>query len=286
MLLGETGTGKELFARSLHNLSLRKHRTLVKVNCAALPSSLIESELFGHEKGSFTGATARRIGRFELAHEGTIFLDEIGELPLDLQAKLLRVLQEGEIERLGDSNTIKINIRIIAATHRNLKTMVEAGEFREDLYYRLSVFPIKVPALRERKNDISLLVQWFVKKYSTKLAKQIDSIPQPVLDKLLTYTWPGNVRELENVIERAVILSPDRTLAIPELLETPNSQADTDTILSSLTEIEKQHIIKILEHTDWQISGANGAAAILEMHPNTLRSRLNKLGIKRSASAM
>ncbi len=286
LILGETGTGKELFARSLHNLSSRKHRALVKVNCAALPSNLIESELFGHEKGSFTGATARRIGRFELAHEGTIFLDEIGELPLDLQTKLLRVLQEGEIERLGNSNTISINVRVIAATHRNLKAMVVAGEFREDLYYRLSVFPIKVPALRERKNDISILVQWFVKKYSTKIAKQIDSIPQPVMTKLSAYAWPGNVRELENVIERAVILTPDNTFSIPDLLDNLNSATDSATELVSLAELEKQHIIKVLEQTHWKISGETGAASVLELHPNTLRSRMNKLGIKRSNTVL
>lgn len=285
LILGETGTDKELFARSLHNLSARKHRALVKVNCAALPSNLIESELFGHGKGSFTGATARRIGRFELAHEGSIFLDEIGELPLGLQTKLLRVLQEGEIERLGDSTTIKINVRIIAATHRDLKTMVAKGEFREDLYYRLSVFPIKVPALRERKNDITLLVHWFVKKHSSKLGKQIDNIPQAVMTKLLAYSWPGNVRELENVIERAVILSPDQTLNISELQEN-QTRANNNNEMASLQAIEKQHIIRVLENTRWQISGEDGAAAILQLHPNTLRSRMSKLAIRRSASAI
>ncbi len=207
LIQGETGTGKELIARALHNLSLRKEGTLVKVNCAALPANLIESELFGHEKGSFTGATTKRIGRFELADNGSIFLDEIGELPLELQAKLLRVLQEGEIERLGDSRTIKVNVRIIAATHRDLKKMVESGDFREDLFYRLSVFPLTLPPLRERKKDISILVRYFVDKYAGKMSKQIDSIPESIMDKLLAYPWPGNVRELENVIERAVILS-------------------------------------------------------------------------------
>jgi len=217
LILGETGTGKELFARALHDLSSRNARPLVKVNCAALPSSLIESELFGHEKGSFTGAMSRRTGRFELAHEGTIFLDEIGEIPLELQAKLLRVLQEGEIERLGDSKTIKINVRVIAATHRDLKKMVADGEFREDLYYRLSVFPLSIPALRERKNDISVLVHYFVTKYAQKMSKQINQIPQSVMDNLRSYSWPGNVRELENVIERAVILSPESTLEVAVL---------------------------------------------------------------------
>ncbi|MEE9345729.1 MAG: sigma 54-interacting transcriptional regulator [Methylococcales bacterium] len=285
LILGETGTGKELFARALHNLSSRRNRPLVKVNCAALPANLIESELFGHEKGSFTGATARRIGRFELAHDGTIFLDELAELPLELQAKLLRVLQEGEIERLGDSKTIKINVRIIAATHRDLKQMVTDKTFREDLYYRLSVFPLTLPPLRERRHDISLLVQWFIKKYAQKMGKQINHIPQTVMDNLLHYNWPGNVRELENVIERAVILSPDQVLQISQL-QNPQSDAGTDgKPLRSLAEMEKSHIIKVLENTSWLISGEHGAASILEMHPNTLRSRMNKLGIRRAKTA-
>lgn len=285
LIQGETGTGKELIARALHNLSLRKERTLVKVNCAALPGNLIESELFGHEKGSFTGATSRRIGRFELADKGTIFLDEIAELPLELQAKLLRVLQEGEIERLGDSKTIKINIRIIAATHRDLKLMVEQGNFREDLYYRLSVFPLTLPPLRERKDDISLLSVYFVNKYASKMGKQINDIAQTVMEKLLSYSWPGNVRELENVIERAVILSPGQKLLIPELREPSNNNHKSDSnSLLPLATMEKNHIIEVLENTSWKISGEQGAAAILEMHPNTLRSRMNKLGIRRSTS--
>ena len=286
LILGETGTGKELFARALHNLSPRNARPLVKVNCAALPSNLIESELFGHEKGSFTGATARRMGRFELANEGTIFLDEIGEIPLELQAKLLRVLQEGEIERLGDSKTIKINVRVIAATHRDLKKMVTEGAFREDLYYRLSVFPLTIPALRERKNDISLLVHWFVNKYAQKMSKQINHIPQAVMDNLLSYSWPGNVRELENVIERAVILSPGQTLQIAALQNPKLANSAEDQTLLSLAAMEKAHIIKVLESVQWQISGENGSAAILEMHPNTLRSRMNKLGIRRAVTAL
>lgn len=285
LLLGETGTGKELFARALHNLSDRNNRPLVKVNCAALPGNLIESELFGHEKGSFTGANARRTGRFELADEGTIFLDEIGELPLELQAKLLRVIQEGEIERLGDSKTIQINVRVIAATHRDLKKMVAEGQFREDLYYRLSVFPLNIPPLRERKNDISLLVQWFVNKYAQKLGNQINHIPQAVMDNLQHYSWPGNVRELENVIERAVILAPDQTLLIPELQSPDTLKESQNETLLPLADMEKSYIIKVLESIDWQISGEHGAAAILEMHPNTLRSRMNKLGIRRSATA-
>ena len=285
LVLGETGTGKELFARALHNLSPRNNRPLVKVNCAALPTNLIESELFGHEKGSFTGATARRIGRFELAHEGTIFLDEIAELPLELQAKMLRVLQEGEIERLGDSKTIKINVRIIAATHRDLKQMVSDKTFREDLYYRLSVFPLTIPTLRQRQPDISLLVQWFINKYAQKMGKQINHIPQSVMDKLLNYQWPGNVRELENVIERAVILSPNQTLQISELQNPQNNSIDNGKALKSLADMEKIHIINVLESTGWLISGEQGAASILEMHPNTLRSRMSKLGIRRASIA-
>lgn len=285
LIQGETGTGKELIARALHNLSQRKERTLVKVNCAALPSHLIESELFGHEKGSFTGAIARRIGRFELSDGGSIFLDEIGELPLALQAKLLRVLQEGEIERLGDSKTIKINVRVITATHRDLKKMVAQGEFREDLYYRLSVFPVTLPALRERKNDISLLAQWFVNKYAQKMGKQINTISQSVTDKLLAYPWPGNVRELENVIERAVILSPNHHLQLPELLMDDSNNTSQSAPLLPLMEMEKLHIIKALEQTQWKISGEQSAAAILRMHPNTLRSRMNKLGIQRSTAS-
>ncbi len=285
LILGETGTGKELFARALHNLSSRKNRPLVKVNCAALPANLIESELFGHEKGSFTGATARRIGRFELADDGTIFLDELAELPLELQAKLLRVLQEGEIERLGDSKTIKINVRIIAVTHRDLKQMVSDKTFREDLYYRLSVFPLTLPPLRDRRHDISLLVQWFINKYAQKMGKQINHIPQTVMDNLLNYNWPGNVRELENVIERAVILSPDQTLQISALQNPQSNTGDDGKSLRSLADMEKSHIINVLENTNWLISGEHGAASILEMHPNTLRSRMNKLGIRRANKA-
>ncbi len=285
LIQGETGMGKELIARALHNLSLRKERALVKVNCAALPSNLIESELFGHEKGSFTGATSRRIGRFELADKSTIFLDEIGELPLELQSKLLRVLQEGEIERLGNSKTIKINVRIIAATHRDLKLMVAEGNFREDLFYRISVFPLTLPPLRERKNDISMLAHFFVDKYAHKMSKKINSIPQSIMDKMQRYPWPGNVRELENVIERAVILSPNESLHIPEL-QMPNNHSAESHKLLPLTELEKSHIIKVLKVTDWKISGEAGAASILEMHPNTLRSRMNRLGIRRSNTSL
>ncbi|WP_084191052.1 sigma 54-interacting transcriptional regulator [Methylomarinum vadi] len=285
LILGETGTGKELFARALHTLSRRKDRPLVKVNCAALPANLIESELFGHEKGSFTGATARRIGRFELAHEGTIFLDEIGELPLELQAKLLRVLQEGEIERLGDAKTRNIDVRVLAATHRDLKQMAAEGRFREDLFYRLSVFPLALPPLRERKHDISLLAQCFLAKYAQKTGKTVTHIPQAAMTQLQNYPWPGNVRELENVIERAVILSSTDTLQIPKLHQANVPEKTPAECLQPLAAMEKAHIIKVLEHTGWRISGEHGAAAILEMHPNTLRSRMSKLGIRRALEA-
>ncbi|MGR9046992.1 MAG: sigma 54-interacting transcriptional regulator [Gammaproteobacteria bacterium] len=286
LIQGETGTGKELIARALHNLSQRKAHTLVKVNCAALPANLIESELFGHEKGSFTGATSRRIGRFELAHKGSIFLDEIGELPLELQAKLLRVLQENEIERLGDSKTIKIDVRVIAATHRNLKQMVEQGDFREDLFYRLSVFPLRLPPLRERQNDISLLVHYFVKKYAQKMGKAALAVSESVMNKLQAYPWPGNVRELENVIERAVILSGNHSLQIPDLQILDKKQAPHNEPLLPIADMEKAHIIKALQLTDWRISGEEGAATLLQMHPNTLRSRMSKLGIRRSNTAV
>jgi transcriptional regulator with GAF, ATPase, and Fis domain len=253
----------------------------VKVNCTALPINLIESELFGHEKGSFTGATGRRIGRFELADGGTIFLDEIGELSLDLQVKLLRIVQEGEFERLGGSTTLFVNVRVIAATHRDLKMMVKNGDFREDLFYRLNVFPMTLPPLRERGKDISIIVQTFVDKFAKKMGKQLDSIPQKVMDELSDYAWPGNVRELENVIERAVILSNSGVLMLHDRLANTNPKA-VDENLKSHANMEKEHITRVLEHTDWRVSGEQGAATILEMHPNTLRSRMSKLGIKRS----
>ena len=288
LLLGETGTGKELFARSIHNLSQRKERPLVKVNCTALPINLIESELFGHEKGSFTGAISRRVGRFELANGGTIFLDEIGELSLDLQVKLLRVVQEGEFERLGGSTTISVDVRIIAATHRDLKAMVDKGDFREDLFYRLNVFPMTLPPLRERGKDISIIVQAFVDKFSQKMGKQISTIPQKVMGELSTYSWPGNVRELENIIERAVILSNNNVLKLQDKLTSKsNTNSDnTDASLKSFSDMEKDYIIKVLEYADWRVSGEQGAATILEMHPNTLRSRMSKLGIKRSTASV
>ena len=281
LILGETGTGKEMFARAVHDLSHRSARTLVKVNCAALPSELIESELFGHEKGAFTGATNRKTGRFELADGGTIFLDEIGDLPLKLQAKLLRVLQEGEFERLGSNRTLKTDVRVIAATNRDLEKSIENGSFREDLYFRLNVFPVTLPPLRERKGDITLLARHFVSKYNQKMGRKIDTIPESVLNKLEQYDWPGNVRELENVIERAVILSDGKALQLNERLISKNSARKKTSTAVTLADVERAHILKILEQTHWRIRGDRGAAKILEINPSTLRSRMQKLGIKK-----
>lgn len=290
LILGETGVGKELFARAIHNLSPRRDRPLVRVNCASLPSSLIESELFGHEKGAFTGATMRRAGRFELANGGTIFLDEIGELPLELQAKLLRVIQEGEFERLGGSQTIQADIRIVAATHRDLAEMTHSGTFRADLFYRLNVFPVNVPALRERPEDIPQLVIHFVRKFAAEQGKTIDSIPEQVQQELQRYQWPGNIRELQNVIERAVILSPDGKLNIDGSLAPQAFGARAEQVAAragsnrrSLQDVEREHILCVLDHTAWRIAGAEGAATILGLHPNTLRSRMERLGIRREA---
>lgn len=281
LLLGETGVGKELFARGIHHLSGRRGRPLVKVNCAVLPANLIESELFGHERGAFTGATERRIGRFELAHGGTLFLDEVGEIPLELQAKLLRVLQEGELERLGGSRVIKVDVRIIAATNRNLTKAIWAGDFREDLYYRLNVFPVEVPALRERKEDIPQLVQHFVKKTSKKMGKAIDTIPDHVQTALSQYDWPGNIRELQNIIERGVILSTRGVLRVDEALEMREPTEVLSVQKRTLASVERDHISGVLEQTNWRIEGAKGAAVILDLHPNTLRSRMKKMGIAR-----
>jgi formate hydrogenlyase transcriptional activator len=277
LILGETGTGKELVARAIHNASGRRERSLVKVNCAVLPANLIESELFGHEKGAYTGAERRRIGRFELADGSTLFLDEIGELPLELQAKLLRVLQDGEFERLGSSQTIKVNTRIIAATNRNLREEVVKGRFREDLWYRLDVFPISVPPLRQRRGDVPVLVRHFVGRFSKKHSKNIDSIPQKSMDELIRYPWPGNVRELENVIERAVIVSTDRNLFV----EMPQLAGSIPGEGQSLEGVEREHIAKVLRGTKWKIEGSDGAAAALGLKPSTLRSRMKRLGIER-----
>ncbi|MBN2289437.1 MAG: sigma 54-interacting transcriptional regulator [Candidatus Glassbacteria bacterium] len=283
LILGETGTGKQLIARAVHNVSPRAGRTLVTVNCAALPSSLIESELFGHEKGAFTGAFSRKIGRFELADCGSIFLDEIGDLPLDLQAKLLRVLQDGEFERLGSSSTVKVDVRVIAATNRDLGKEVSEGRFREDLFYRLNVYPIHCPPLREHKEDIPLLVNHFVNKYSAKTGKKIDSISQHVIDSLQAYHWPGNVRELENVIERAVIVSRGNRLELAEWLQSSRDSSDDDSQIFTLEELEREHIIKVMELTGWRVRGKSGSAELLGIKPTTLESRMDKLGIKRKS---
>jgi len=281
LLLGETGTGKELVARGVHGRSRRRDRALVKVNCAALPATLIESELFGHEKGAFTGALGRKIGRFELADGGTIFLDEIGDLALELQAKLLRVLQEGEFERLGSTTTLKVDVRVIAATNRDLRRAIDDGSFRSDLYYRLGVFPIEVPPLRARTDDIPLLVWYFVTKHQGQLGKTIERIPKAVMDALIAYRWPGNVRELENLVERAIILSPGTTLQMDEHL---GDAAVPRPALSSgqrLDDAERAHILRVLEDCHWTLKGKGNAAERLGLKPSTLRFRLKKLGIAR-----
>ncbi len=277
LVLGETGTGKELVARAIHGLSLRKERALVKVNCAALPSNLIESELFGHEKGAFTNAHSRHLGRFEVADGATLFLDEIGELPLELQPKLLRVVQDGEFERLGSSHTIKIDARIIAATNRNLEEEVRRGRFRDDLWYRLNIFPITMPPLRDRLDDIPLLVDFYVKKISKRIGKSIEIIPTSVMNALQNYHWPGNIRELENVLERAVINSSGPKLHLVDELKKP--QKDLSTGQRTLEAVEREHIVRILEQTQWKVSGKNGAAEILGLNRSTLRARMRKLGI-------
>jgi len=277
LVLGETGTGKELVARAIHGLSLRKERALVKVNCATLPSNLIESELFGHEKGAFTGAHSRHLGRFEVADGTTLFLDEIGELPLELQPKLLRVIQDGEFERLGSSHTIKVDVRIIAATNRNLEEEVRRGRFRDDLWYRLNIFPITMPPLRDRLDDIPLLVDFYVKKISKRMGKSIEIIPTRVMNALQNYHWPGNVRELENVLERAVINSSGPKLRLVDELKKP--QKDLSTTQKTLEAVEREHIVRILEQTQWKVSGKNGAAEILGLNRSTLRARMRKLGI-------
>ncbi|HEY0679043.1 MAG TPA: sigma 54-interacting transcriptional regulator [Chitinophagaceae bacterium] len=280
LILGESGTGKELIARAVHNISNRSRRPLVKVNCATLPANLIESELFGHEKGAFTGAMEKKIGRFELADGGTIFLDEIGELPVELQAKLLRVLQEGEFERLGNPRTMKVDVRVIAATNRNLHQAIEKKEFREDLYYRLNVFPIVCPPLRDRKEDIPMLVKHFCQKYEGKMGKKISNIPSKVMESLMAYNWPGNIRELENVIERALILSRHNTLENGEWMPTP-VQSTGRLSFSKLEDVERDHIIETLKQVNWKVSGEKGAAKILGLNPTTLEARMKKLGIKR-----
>jgi len=279
LILGETGTGKELIAAAIHNMSPRKDRPLITVNCAALPGNLIESELFGREKGAFTGADVRRMGRFEIANGSTLCLDEIGELPLDLQGKLLRVIQHGEFERLGSSHTVKVDVRIIATTNRDLEEEIRKGRFRQDLYYRINVFPITVPPLRQRKDDIPLMIQAFIERYSRKLGKQITSIPKETMAALQDYPWPGNVRELESIIERAVILCSGPVLHLTDRLEI--SSPSLSSALRTLEETERNQILKILSEIRWRIEGKDGAAAILGLHPSTLRARMHKLGIVR-----
>lgn len=288
LLVGESGTGKELLARAVHNRSTRRERPLVKVNCPSIPHGLIESELFGHEKGAFTGALAKKFGRFELADGGTIFLDEIGEMAVDLQAKLLRVLQEGEFERLGSPKTTKVDTRVIAATNRNLEEAVKAGTFREDLYYRLNVFPITSPPLRERKEDIPVLVSHFLNHFGAKIGKKVTGVSQKAMEALESYHWPGNVRELENMIERGVILAEGSVLDLvdipdlrPSSRQTHISSFPTDNTGKTLEAVERLHILSVLRETNWAIEGFHGAATILGLNPSTLRSRLQKLGIKK-----
>ena len=277
LLLGETGTGKELLARSIHGMSSRKDRPLVTVNCASLPPTLIESELFGREKGAYTGALTRMVGRFEMADGSTLFLDEIGELSLDLQSKLLRVLEEGKFERLGSTNTLHVDVRVIAATNRDLPREVKEGRFRKDLYYRLNVFPIMIPPLRERPEDIPLLVSAFVREFQKRMGKEIESIPRKSIDALQSYPWPGNVRELRNVIERAMIVSSGKTLAVQVPKLTPSETEDTP----SLEDTERRHIVSVLERTGWRVAGKSGAAKILGLNKSTLFSKMKKLGIRR-----
>jgi formate hydrogenlyase transcriptional activator len=298
LILGETGTGKELIARALHELSPRKERTFVKLNCAAIPTGLLESELFGHEKGAFTGAIAQKVGRFELAHKGTLFLDEVGDIPPELQPKLLRVLQEQEFERLGSTKTIKVDVSLVAATHRDLAKMVADGRFREDLYYRLNVFPLTLPPLRERPDDIPRLVRHFTQQFARRMARRIETIPSAVMEGLVRYPWPGNVRELQNVIERAVILSPGSTLQVPpgdlqreegrgmrdEGKQEPSSFHPSSLIphpSKTLADAEREHILGVLREAGWVLGGPKGAAARLGMKRSTLYKKMKKLGISR-----
>ena len=291
LILGETGTGKELIARAIHNLSPRRERTFVKINCAAIPSGLLESELFGHERGAFTGAVSQKVGRFELADRGTIFLDEVGDIPLELQPKLLRVLQEQEFERLGATRTVRVDVRLVAATNADLSRLVAERKFRSDLFYRLNVFPIQIPPLRDRREDISLLVRYFVQKFSRRLNKTVQYVPADAMDALVSYSWPGNIRELENLLERAVILSPGKELRVPlsELRNapvTPEAEesplaAPTAAPVATLEEAERQHILRALRQTEWRIAGPRGAANILGLKRTTLQARIRKLGIRR-----
>jgi formate hydrogenlyase transcriptional activator len=280
MIHGETGTGKELFADVIHNLSPRRHHNFIKINCAAIPPTLFESELFGHERGAFTGAINQRVGRLELAHKGTLFLDEIGDLPLELQPKLLRVLQDRGFERLGNSRSIKADVRVIAATHRDLNQLVQEGSFRDDLYYRLNIIPIIAPPLRERGEDIILLAGYFANQYARRLNKRINDFPPEIIEALASYDWPGNVRELQNVIERAVVLSVDGILrpAIPKLKRSVRTSSASS---KTLEEVEREHILNVLKETNWVIGGQEGAARWLGINRTTLTFRMRKLGITR-----
>jgi formate hydrogenlyase transcriptional activator len=283
LIRGETGTGKELIARALHALSPRRERALVKVNCAAIPTGLLESELFGHEKGAFTGAISQKVGRFELAHRGTLFLDEVGDIPLELQPKLLRALQDKELERLGSTRTIRVDVRLVAATHRDLAQMVADGRFRSDLFYRLNVFPVMLPPLRERRDDVPLLARHFTQRFAQRMGRQIETIPTTVMDALVRYPWPGNIRELQNVIERAVILSPGRALHIPpgdlEAGAAPPKRPAGAAV--TLADAERDHILSALRASHWVVRGPNGAAARLGMKRSTLQWKMKKLGISR-----
>jgi formate hydrogenlyase transcriptional activator len=283
LIRGETGTGKELIARALHELSPRKGRPVVKMNCAAMPTGLLESELFGHEKGAFTGAICQKVGRFELAHQGTLFLDEVGDIPPELQPKLLRVLQEQEFERLGSTKTIKVDVRLVAATNRDLAQMVAEGTFRADLYYRLNVFPVVLPPLRERPDDIPRLVRHFTQRFARRMGRRIESIPSAVMDALVRYPWPGNVRELQNVIERAVILSPGASLKVPpnDLQPAGTQPAAPSSVAVTLADAEREHIMGALRDTGWVLGGPEGAAARLGMKRSTLYKKIKKLGISR-----
>lgn len=288
LIQGETGVGKELVAQAIFRSSNRSDRPFIRVDCAGIQSSLVESELFGHEAGAFTGADRKRLGRFELADGGTIFLDEISELPLEVQAKLLRVIQEREFERVGGNITIPVDVRIIAATNRSLSGAMEEGHFRADLYYRLNVYPITVPPLRKRQSDIPLLVNHFVKQFSKKTGTIIDQVPAAVMEQLRDYSWPGNIRELRNVIERAVITSPGPALQLPEAIvkdaakKAPDVEGGSAPSLLRLQEIEHDHIVRVLKAKDWRISGERGAARVLGLNPSTLRFRMKKLGIKKN----
>ncbi|MCK5379048.1 MAG: sigma 54-interacting transcriptional regulator [Acidobacteria bacterium] len=281
LILGETGTGKELVARTLHRMSSRSARPMVTVNCATLPATLIESELFGHERGAFTGAVKRKVGRFEVADGGTIFLDEIGDLPLDLQSKLLRVLQDGEFERLGSTETLKVDVRVIAATNHNLIEAIDEGGFRADLYYRLRVIPIEMPALRDRRDDIPLLVWHFVRRHQLRMNKTIRRIPNDITKAMMNYDWPGNVRELANVIERAVILTQGDTLMVDEAFTRSLVPAAVGPKPRGLRDVERAHIVEVLERCSWKVKGRDNAAERLGLNPSTLRARMKRLGIER-----